>query len=353
MNDVLAQLAETIRVADKERRGLCIESGATKRFYGREASGKKLSLANYGGIVSYEPTELVVTARAGCRLNELEAELATRGQILAFEPPQFGPAATVGGAVAAGLSGPRRPYAGAIRDFVLGVTAMNADGEIMRYGGQVMKNVAGFDVSRLMVGALGTLGVILEASFKVLPKPSREITLAHEVDIERGLRLMNEWAAKPTPVSATAWMDGVLRVRISGSIAALSAARRSIGGEEDADGDKFWLALREQSLPFFVEPGPLWRLSVPPAVTHIEIAADTVIEWGGAQRWLRGGSIDFERLTRLARGLGGHASVFRGGERDREVFSPLVAPMQVLHRRVKAAFDPHGIFNPGRLYGSF
>jgi len=354
VKEVLEQLAATIRRAGEERRPLCIQSGGSKRFYGREPVGQPLSLNNYHGIVSYEPSELVVTARAGCLLSDVHAALAEEGQMLAFEPPAFGAAATVGGMVASGLSGPRRAYAGSVRDFVLGVTAMSANGEVMRYGGQVMKNVAGFDVSRLMVGALGTLGVILEVSFKVLPVASGEITLVREADLAESVSLMNAWAAKPYPVSATAWLEGQLWVRISGASAALSAARTALGGEEDVQGRRFWTALREQQLAFFDTDAPIWRLSLPPATDAPEVMGQMIVEWGGAQRWVKGeSSIDFKQLAGLARERGGHAMVFRGGQRTGEVFSPLAPAVHALHQRIKSTFDPHGIFNPGRLYADW
>ncbi|HEX7043162.1 MAG TPA: glycolate oxidase subunit GlcE [Burkholderiales bacterium] len=345
--DLSADLAEAVRAAGSGS-PLRIVSGGTKDFYGRAPRGEPLQVAGHRGIVSYEPTELVITARAGTPLAEIEAALAAQGQRLAFEPPYFGEAATLGGTLACGFSGPARPYTGSARDFVLGAKIINGKGEILSFGGQVMKNVAGYDISRFMVGALGTLGVLLEASLKVLPRPEAEMTLRFELPAERAIAEMNAWAARPLPLSAACHLDGVLYVRLSGTAQTLRAARTKMGGEDFPDAARFWEALREHRLDFFATEGPLWRLSVPPATPPMALAGEWLIDWGGAQRWLKT-SARATDVWAAAAGAGGHATLFRGGDRAGEVFQPLPPPLQLLHRRLKHAFDPGGVLNPGRF----
>jgi glycolate oxidase FAD binding subunit len=292
---------------------------------------------------------LVITARGGTPLRELEATLAEKGQMLPFEPPHFGPRATLGGTIACGLSGPRRPYAGAARDFVLGTRVLNGRGEILRFGGEVMKNVAGYDVSRLMVGALGTLGIMLDVSLKVLPKPVEEITLAQPGTAAEALEIMNRWAGQPLPLSAGCFDGDRLYLRLSGAAAGVNAARALIGGDLVDDGPAFWDSLREHTHPFFRGAAPLWRLSVPPGAPPLPLSDETLYDWGGAQRWLETDETP-DRIREVAAQVSGHATLFRGGDRSGEVFHPLARPLEALHRNLKQAFDPHGIFNPGRMY---
>nr|VFK41788.1 MAG: glycolate oxidase FAD binding subunit [Candidatus Kentron sp. TC] len=355
-NDLGARLREmVVAAADgaRERGPFRILGGGTKPFLGREATGAPLPVADHRGIIDYQPKELVITARCGARLAEIEAVLAERGQMLAFEPPHFGEEATLGGTIAGGLSGPRRPYAGAARDFVLGVRLLNGRGEILRFGGQVMKNVAGYDVSRTMVGALGTLGILLDVSLRVLPMPAEEMTLVREHSPEEAIDLMNRWAARPLPLSGACFDGERLYARLSGSASATRLARERLGGELlDGDGDAFWRAAREQRHGFF--PGvtasePLWRLSTPPATPPLSLAGRWFIEWGGGQRWLRTDA-SAHAIRSAARAVGGHATLFRGGDRKSEVFHPLDRKLAELHGRIKRAFDPHGLFNPGRMY---
>lgn len=343
--DESAELARAVRGGGGP---LQIVGGGTKRFYGRATEGHRLSVCGHRGIVAYEPTELVITARAGTPLSDIEATLASRRQILGFEPPHFGEAATLGGALACGLSGPRRPYSGSARDFVLGVKILNGKGEILTFGGQVMKNVAGYDISRLMVGALGTLGILLEASLKVLPQPEHEITLGFSYPPERALAEMNRWAGRPLPVSGACHINGVLRVRLSGSESGVNAARAELGGDALPDAPSFWRDLREQRLPFFAGDAPLWRISLPPATPPLDIAGPVLLDWGGAQRWVRSEAPATD-LWRMAEHAGGHATLFRDGDRAGEVFQPLSAPLARLHKNLKHAFDPEGRLNPGRL----
>ena len=348
MSDFIADLCERMRDHAARKAPLAIRGGGTKDFYGEAVSGETLEMSSYSGIVAYEPRELVLTVRAGTRLAEVEAALAAERQMLAFEPPHFGEAATIGGAVATGLSGPRRPYAGAVRDFVLGTRIVNGKGEDLSFGGRVIKNVAGYDVSRLMTGALGTLGVITEISFKVLPAPPAEATLLLEMDEASAIGQANRWAGQPLPLSATAWHDGQLRVRLSGALSAVAAAKAKIGGEEIEAGG-YWRDLREQRLPFFARGASLWRVSVPQTADPIATPEPQVVEWGGGVRWVAGDA-DVLTLRSAAERVGGHATLFRGGDKAVGVFHPLRPALMKIHRRLKDAFDPDGILNPGRMY---
>ena len=351
----LAAVRETIRAAAATRRPLAIRGGGTKTFLGRAVGGDVLEISPIHGVVDYAPTELVITARAGTPLADIEAEMRAEGQMLAFEPPRFAAGGTLGGAVAAGLSGPRRPYAGAVRDFVLGVRVIDGTGEDLGFGGRVMKNVAGFDVARLMTGSLGTLGVITEVSLKCLPLPRAEATRVLEMNAGDAIRRVNEWGGRPLPLSATCYVDGRLWIRLSGSEPAVEAATRSIGGDQTAAGSEPWTAIRDHTHPFFAgarERGaPLWRLSVQSTAAYADLDGGQLIEWGGALRWLAaGGGADAARLREWAAGHGGHATLFRGNDPGTGAFQPLDATALALHRRLKAAFDPHGILNRGRLY---
>jgi glycolate oxidase FAD binding subunit len=345
-HDLAAELQQQVLAALERGIALNIAGNRTKGFYGMPAAGRALPVSAHRGIVHYEPTELIVTARAGTTLDELESVLAREGQMLGFEPPYFGCDATLGGTIACGFSGPRRPFAGSARDFVLGCRLINGRGEIVSFGGEVMKNVAGFDVSRLMVGAMGTLGVLLEISLKVLPQPAAETSLALEATPENAHSAMLRWASTPLPISALAY-DGRLRVRLSGAESAVVAARRQLGGEVEDVPSAFWTDLREHRLPFFQTEENLWRLSLPPAAPRAWIEGAWLLDWGGAQRWLRTSAAPAEVFA-AARQLGGHATLFRSA-RPEFRFQPLPANLLALHQRVKRAFDPHRLFNVGRL----
>ncbi len=347
--EFIAEVCERVREAAARKSALRIVGGATKDFYGAKLEGEPFAMSAYTGIIAYEPKELVVTVRAGTRLAELEAALAAERQMLAFEPPHFGDAATIGGTVAAGLSGPRRPYAGAVRDFVLGARIVNGKGEDLSFGGRVIKNVAGYDVSRLMAGALGTLGVITELSFKVLPLPPAETTLAFELDEASATRKVNEWAGRPLPLSSTAWQGGRLRVRLSGAASAVAAAVGRMGGEEVADAAPFWCDLREHRLPYFDPARALWRLSVPQTAEPLATPHSPLVEWGGGLRWVSG-ELDALSIRSTVERIGGHATLFRGGDRAVGVFHPLKPALAKIHRRLKEAFDPSNVLNPGRMY---
>jgi glycolate oxidase FAD binding subunit len=347
MDPALSDLTERVRAATAARAPLVIRAGGSKGFYGNATEGEILDPRGHAGIVAHEPTELVITARCGTLLAELEAALDAAGQMLPFEPPHFGFGATVGGCVAAGLAGPRRASAGGVRDYLLGVKLLTGRGEVLSFGGTVMKNVAGYDVARLAAGSLGVLGVIVEVSLKVLPKPVAETTLRLELDEAAALKRMNAWAGQPLPISATAWRDGVLHLRLSGARASVAEAATTIGGES-IDGAALWPALREQTDAFFAGDAPLWRLALPSVAQPIELPGSQLIEWNGGQRWLRSDA-PVEQVRARAAALGGHATLFRGGAR-REVFAPLAPPIAAIHRRLKAEFDPAGIFNRGRMY---
>ena len=358
----LARWCERIRAAAADRRPLRLAGGGSKDFYGQALAGERFDTREYRGLVSYAPSELVVSVRCGTPLAELETILAEKGQSLAFEPPHFGPQATVGGCVAAGLSGPRRARAGSVRDFVLGVKIVDGQGRLLNFGGQVMKNVAGYDVSRLLAGSLGTLGVIAEVSLKVMPLAPSELTLGFELAAadapNDALRRVNRWRGEALPISASLALGQMLHVRLSGAATAVSAAARTLGGEAlaNADAAALWRSVREQTHPFFAGDGALWRLGLP-ATAALALPGAQLIEWCGAQRWQRAHTAaEGQTLRRLAADAGGHATLFRAPLAQKAAvgaFAPLAEPLQHIHRRLKAAFDPSGVFNPGRLYPDF
>jgi glycolate oxidase FAD binding subunit len=344
----LAELRDRVAAAQRARQALRLKGAGTKDFYGEASAGEVLELGAYRGIVDYEPSELVITARCGTPLSEVEAALASRHQFLAFEPPAFGADPSIGGVIAAGLSGPRRAYAGAARDFVLGARLLNADGEVLRFGGRVMKNVAGFDVSRLLCGSLGILGIITEVSLKVLPRPRVEETVRLELPAAAAVESFNRWAAGGVPISGAAWWQGSAWVRLSGSPSAVRAARAGVGGEtvDTARANEWWHALRHCRLPFFAAT-VIWRLSVPATAVSLDLPGEPLIDWGGALRWYADTGGD-ARLREVAATAGGTALCWRGPAPQGR-FHPLPAALARLHRRLKERFDPHGIFNPGRL----
>ncbi len=361
MDDFIKQLCERVRDAASTKMPLAIHAGQTKNFYGGPIVGEPLDMRGYSGIIDYEPRELVLTVRAGTPLAEIEAVMAKENQLLPFEPPHFfdgatsatnnvvNNIATIGGTVATGLSGPRRAYAGAVRDFVLGTRVVNGKGEDLRFGGRVIKNVAGYDVSRLMTGAMGTLGVLADLSFKVLPMPAAETTLQFQITEAEAIQRFNEWAGKPLPISATAWHDGVARLRLSGAVAGVKAAKAKLGGEEVIQ-PSLWRDIRDHRTPFFQGVEPLWRLSVPATTPALALGLPQLIEWGGALRWVRGAA-DAAALRATVAAVGGHVTQFRG-DKSAPVFHPLPGALATIHRNLKTAFDPENILNRGRM-GSF
>jgi glycolate oxidase FAD binding subunit len=353
MEQVLTGFRDRIVAATNSASPLRLRGNGTKDWYGQQLQGEVLDTTAYTGIVDYDPTELVITARCGTNLREIGKALSAHNQMLAFEPMRFDGMATIGGIVAAGLSGPRRMAVGAVRDFVLGAVMMDGRGEILHFGGQVMKNVAGYDVSRLLTGSLGTLGLILEVSVKVLPKPVAQQSLRFAMTEAEALHQMNIWGGQPLPISASCWYQGRLTVRLSGARAAVDAAILKMGGEVLADADAFWDQLREHQMAFFADSTKgLWRLSVPSTTPVLQLPGETLTEWGGAQRWLKT-SADAATIRAAAEAAGGHATLFCGGDKSVGVFHPLKAPVAGIHRRLKASFDPAGIFNPHRMYPDF
>jgi glycolate oxidase FAD binding subunit len=349
MEQAYQQFRDIIASATAGHTALRIRGGGTKDWYGQSLGGAILDTRAGAGILAYEPTELVITAGSGTPLSEIEAALAERNQMLAFEPPRFGAASTIGGVVAAGLSGPRRQAVGAVRDFMLGAALMNGKGEVLRFGGQVMKNVAGYDVSRLLAGSLGTLGLILDVSLKVLPKPFAQTTLRFEMSETEALEALNRWGGQPLPISASAWHGGALMVRLSGAQAAIRGAHDKMGGEEMAQAEDAWAALRDQSNAYFAPDAALWRLSLPSTVPPLALEGEQLIEWGGAQRWLRS-ELPAATIRQAASRVGGHATLMRAKDKSAGVFHPLAPALAKIHRNLKNAFDPSGIFNPGRMY---
>jgi glycolate oxidase FAD binding subunit len=363
VNDaVLQSLIEQVQAAAAAGRGLRIRAGGSKDFYGNAARGEVLDPRDWRGIVSYEPSELVVTARCGTPLVELEAELSAAGQMLGFEPPNFGGNATVGGCVAAGLAGPARMAAGlrygGVRESVLGAMLLDGRGQLLRFGGTVLKNVAGYDVSRLLAGSMGALGVIVAVSLKVLPRPVQELTLQLELDDTAALTQMAGWQARPLPITASSWHAGVLSVRLAGAAAAVSAARAQLGGTalSEAAATAWWSGLRHQTHPFFATALPLWRVSLPANTASLGCTGPQLFEWNGMQRWLCGG--DEAGVRAHAAELGGHATLFRRGSGSGNagaaaiaapVFQALSAALLAIHHRLRAEFDPAGVFDFGRL----
>ena len=372
MDTALQHLIDQINTAAAQRTPLRIRGGGSKDFYGETLHGELLDATSYHGIVSYEPSELVVTVRAGTPLAELEAALAEQGQCLAFEPPRFGDlSGTCGGMVAAG---PARASVGAVRDYVLGLQFVNGRGEHLTFGGQVMKNVAGYDVSRLMVGAMGTLGLLTEISLKVLPVAPAEATLVFELDQASALAQLHRWGAQPLPLNASCWVRDdtaantpeLLFVRLRGAVSAVeSACTRMLADVpgsrmDNAQAGPDWHACRDLKLPFFTVPGhateplALWRLSVPQTAPVLDLPWPQLVEWHGGQRWLWAPESAREQLRQVVTAAGGSASIFISSSASttgsKSSFSPLKPAIAQIHRRLKAEFDPAGIFNPGRMY---
>lgn len=361
MTPALQELIEAVQAARAERQPLELRGGGTKLFYGGPPRGKRLSTAGLTGVTAYEPSELVVTVAAGTPLAELEALLAEHGQCLPFEPPRFGDPAlaggTVGGMVAAGLSGPARAAVGGLRDYVLGATLLNGRAELLHFGGTVMKNVAGYDVSRLLAGSMGTLGLMCQVSLKVLPVAQATATVRLEMPMGEAIERLNQLGGLPLPLNASAWWDGMLVLRFAGAAAAVESARQSVGGELIAPetAAAFWAGLRDHRDEFFtsaataVDQGAnLWRLSVPSTTAPLALSGEQLIEWGGALRWLCT-SAPAATLREAAAAVGGHATLFRGLDKRAGAFAPLSPALARIHAELKKAFDPDALFNPGRL----
>ena len=367
--DTPTHLIDQIKTASAARTPLRTVGGDTKAFYGNPTAGEPLSTKGWRGISSHEPTELVVTVRAGTPLIELEAALAEKGQCLPFEPPRFGEASTIGGVVAAGLAGPGRASAGGVRDFVLGLQFINGKGEWLTFGGQVMKNVAGYDVSRVMAGSLGTLGAITDISLKVLPFATAEATLVFKLGQAEALEQLHRWGGQPLPINASCWLKDatqpnapeLLFVRLRGAVAAVEAACERMAKEasgqrmDNAQASPDWAACRDQTLPFFQAPSPdhcLWRLSLPQTAPVCSLPYAQLIEWQGAQRWLWAPASAASEIRSAALSAKGHATLFRAGADGApgvSRFDQQSAVVQKITQRLRAEFDPAGIFNPGRM----
>ena len=355
--DISQQLQQQVQDAFQQKAALSIVGGNSKAFYGRNdertASADTLEVSSHCGVLNYEPTELVITARAGTPLREIENLLEDNGQMLPFEPPAFADNATIGGTIACNLSGPRRAYAGAARDFLLGCKIINGKGDVLNFGGEVMKNVAGYDVSRLMAGAMGTLGVLLEVSLKVLPKPEIEGTQLFRSSAVEALDRIHGWSQTPLPLSASSYHDSILRIRLSGATEAVKAAIETVGGEAMAEAEQYWQQLREQQLDFFTGEKPLWRISLASDIESLGLPTehdkdDCLYEWGGALRWLKS-DIAAEVIQCAATDMDGQASLFRQGGQN-SIFQPLPPGLMRIHQNLKQAFDPENILNPGKLY---
>lgn len=343
--DQTEALLGAVRRAIETRQLLRAHGHGSKAFHGNPCAGEALDITGHSGVLGYEPGDLVITARAGTPLAHIDTVLAAQGQMLGFEPPQFGGRGTLGGAIAAGLSGPRRPWAGAARDFVLGVRAVNGRGEAVRYGGETIKNVAGYDLARLYAGSLGAFGVLLDVSLRVLPVPETELTLVLEPTDP--LQAMIDWQRRPWPLSGLCVDGGRVHLRLSGTADGVNAARQQIGGQERADGAAFWRGLRDLELPFFAGDTSLWRVSLPPATPQLDLPGDWLLDWGGAQRWLRSPAPPAQ-VWATAAAAHGHATLMRGGDRSGGVFQPVSAAQVAIERRLRAELDPDGVFGGGR-----
>jgi glycolate oxidase FAD binding subunit len=339
-------LLEQVNQALDNATPLRIQGSNSKAFLGRTTAGEILDTRAHCGIVSYDPTELVITARCGTPLAQLAQVLDAAQQMLPCEPPAFGEGATVGGMIACGLSGPRRPWSGSVRDFVLGTRVITGQGKLLRFGGEVMKNVAGYDLSRLMAGSHGCLGLITEVSLKVLPKPRQCLSISLEVDIERALLHLAQWGQQPLPISAACHDGSRLHLRLEGGEGSVAAAHERLGGERlDAT---YWDDLNEQRLSFFDEDQPLWRLSLPHNTPRLSLPGRQLVDWGGAQRWLKSDA-EATFIRQVVDEVGGHVTCFSHGLTDTP-FQPLPPALMRYHRNLKQQLDPRGIFNPGRLY---
>lgn len=344
------QLVDQVQQAISTNTPINIVGGNSKSFLGRCTELQSLNTTEHIGVVNYEPTELVVTVRAGTSMKELNSLLADNGQMLPFEPPVLN-SGTIGGVLACGLSGPARPFAGSARDYVLGMRVINGQGQTLRFGGEVMKNVAGYDAARLHVGAYGTLGVLLETSMKVLPVPEAELTLQRELNQANVTNELVSLMRQPLPISAAAIIDKTQYIRLSGSASAVAAAAKTCGGEPVDNASVFWNSLRELDHAFFNDDRPLWRISVPEFTPPMDLDGDWLLDWAGAQRFLKS-NMDAEQIYAAAAAAKGHASCYSSAKMEASVplFQPLAGAMLSLQKRIRDSFDADRIFNPGRYH---
>lgn len=355
MSDFLDDLCNRVELAARNKTPLRAVGGGTKNFYGGPLQGSEVDMRQWAGIVEYEPTELVITAKPGTPLLEVEATLASQKQELAFEPPRFGAHSTLGGAIASGLAGPARLSKGGIKDYVLGCTLLNGKGQLLHFGGVVMKNVAGYDIARVVPGSMGTLGIVTELAIKVMPIAPAEATLQFHMQVNQAIAQSNAWLSKPLPISATFFEENTLTVRLRGASAAVQAALKKMGGEEMSPehAQIFWTAVRDQQHEFFTTSGDLWRLALPPTTENLPLSGQSVHEWGSGLRWFRpeGTNVEQEKIRTLAKSVGGHATLYRTSNPAARVhaFQQIDASLLKLQRRLKEQFDPAGVFSINRL----
>lgn len=349
MKDHIQSLCETVTAANQQQQPLQIHGGKSKIFYGNNINAREVSTTNLNGIIEYQASELYITAYAGTPLKEIEKVLATQDQMLSFEPPHYANTATIGGTVACGLSGPRRPYADAIRDCILGTNIINGKGEHLSFGGKVMKNVAGYDVSRLMCGAFGTLGLLTQVTMKVLPKPKAEITIKFEYSEQEAIKQIQTWLTSLIPISATYYENNQLWIRVSGLDDTVTNVQKNIGGEIISSSNAFWDSIKDHQTDFFKDSSPLYRCIIPQNSPTISIQGDTCFEWNGALRWIKSNN-SFEEVIEQASALRGHVTLFRSDSKPTDCLNPMNEHLKKLHLNLKQAFDPTGILNPGRMY---
>ncbi len=376
-NDITDQLQQQVEQAVAAEKAITIVGGNSKHFLGfvpqDDSAGSNTDTDNVAGtdhvagnsealtlnttahcgIVNYEPTELVVTVRTGTSMQALNQVLQDNGQYLPFEPPVLN-TGTIGGVLATGLSGPSRPFSGAVRDYVLGMRIINGKAECLRFGGEVMKNVAGYDAARLQVGAFGTMGVLLETSMKVLPLPEATETLVHELDTELNNAPLIKLMRQAVPLTAAAVVGNKQYIRLSGSQAAVDAAKKQLGGDvlSGEQGVQFWLSLRDLTHAFFNSDKTLWRVSVPEYADALTVNGDWLYDWAGAQRWLLSHE-PAQTIFNAAEQAGGHATRFSAGGDALEIFQPINGGMRVLQQNLRSSFDPQGLFNPNRFHAEF
>ena len=348
MPDCKDEIAAKVKTAYQETQALQIIGGGSKRFYGRTTHGEALSLSNHSGIIEYEPSELYIMARSGTPLFEIEQTISAQNQILPCEPPHFADTATLGGMIACGLSGPRRVNAGSVRDCVLGTEVLNGKGEYLHFGGRVMKNVAGYDVSRLMCGALGTLGIVMSATLRLLPKPACDLSLVFSLDHQSAITTMNQWANSPMPISASFYDGSELFIRLSGSTTAVESCKNDLGGEVVDANNVFWNEIKEHTHSFFTNDQPLWRVSVPAYAERLNISGNCAMEWNGALRWYTSDTDELS-IRAEAQRVGGHACLFKGDVTE-QIFHPLPDALMKLHKNIKQTLDPASILNPGKMF---
>ena len=351
MKEKVELIKEHVFNAIEQKKPLKIVGGNSKAFLGRATKGSLLDVSDYSGIINYEPTELFITARAGTLLSDINNTLFKYGQMLGFDPPNYNTRTTIGGVIATGLSGSRRPYSGSVRDSVLGVRCINGLGKDLSFGGQVIKNVAGYDLSRLMTGAFGTLGIILEVSIKVVPIPEAEMTCSRSMTKGNAIVKMLELSGQVISLSGSCYYGGVLYVRLSGNENSIMATKKKIGFDTDEQDVNLWDQLRDFKAPIFNSDKNIWRVSVP--ITTVPKIGDSqfVLDWGGGLYWLNSDR-SAKEIFDMAEEVGGSAMLFRGYDQKQEVFQPLTNGLLSLHKGLKKAFDPHRILNPGKIYAS-